>query len=480
MRGAAATRMLEGVTGAEAFNPQRDQERNRLYEQYARALFDTPDLARAVVQRVDANGGNRPRISSILLDNATIDHALRYFDTAGRELSGSQRPARPRLMMLAVAELVNAFVLYERVLTGPEAGTSSYTQTVGPGGASRAAHAQILGDAAGVIRVATEKMTWPEVLAVLGLAKATCLATVGGQGHTGANGQSQVEVVSGLLGLPLEPDLVLAALERLTPHVAHQSPHKMRWIARDRDFYPRNFATLLLARSQTEVTSTDGTPERFAAQLIYRAQVYSLLADMLGCPYSADALRAELVEPRGPSGFAERAAVLIGDAEAETDHQINQVLGYEAFKIRIPLVLRYVLSRASRPAEVLEITLEIRDSRQARRFREYCARVDAAIAEGKRADVVRACKELSAYGVRFESELAGSRPNRDQMVGAAKDLVSIGSPVIGALIPGAAIAGSLVGGWVRRRRYALIERMIGAPRTLNAIEHEFAHLWPHL
>lgn len=33
------------------------------------------------------------------------------------------------------------------------------------------------------------------------------------------------------------------------------------------------------------------------------------------------------------------------------------------------------------------------------------------------------------------------------MVGAAKNLVTIGSPVIGALIPGAAIAGSLVGGW---------------------------------
>ncbi|WP_344547028.1 hypothetical protein [Actinomadura fulvescens] len=473
--------MLEDVTGADAYDPRQDHERNRFNERGARALFEIPDLARAVVQRVDANGGNRPKISSILLDNATIDHALCYFESAGAQPSGEGQPARPRLMMLAVAELVNAFVLYEQVLTGPEAGTNSYTREVGPGGVSRGSYSRILGDAAGVIEVATEKMAWPEVLALLGLARATSMAAVRGQGQINAfNGQSQVDTVSVLLDLPLDPDRVFAALERLTPRVAVQSPHKMYAIARDRNYYPRNFATLLLTRSRTEVTSPGESPERFAAQLIYRTQVYSLLADMLGCPYSADALRTELVKPRRSSGFAERVAVLVGDAEAEGDHQINRMLGYEAFKVRIPLVLKYVLGRASRPGEVLEITLETRDSRQARRFREYCARVDAAIAEGKRADVVRACQELSAYGVRFESELAEGRTTRDQMVGAAKDLVSIGSPMIGALIPGAAVASSLVGGWVRRRRYALIEQMVNAPRTLNDIEQEFAHLWPHL
>src|SRR5262249_22176556 len=152
--------------------------------------------------------------------------------------------------------------------------------------------------------------------------------------------------------------------------------------------------------------------ERFAAHLIYRTHVYLLLADLLGCPYSADALRgeliqrSELVQPRPPPGFAERATTLVGDAEYARDRQVNELLGYEAFRARIPLVLKYVLSRASRPSEVLEITLETRDSRPARRFREYCARVDTAIAEGNRDDVARACAELSSYGVRMESELS--------------------------------------------------------------------------
>ncbi|MEO3824125.1 hypothetical protein [Actinomadura sp. B10D3] len=489
--------MLEGVRGSSP----RDHERNAINERRARALFENPDLARAVVQRVDADGESRPKISSILLDNATIDHAMRYFEDARWERARAGRSTRPRLTMLAVAEFVNALILYDHVLTGPEAGVSPHTQVVSADHTSRAALSEVLGDAADVIRIATENMAWPEVLALLGLAKATSMAAVSGrdQGQVNAvNGQSQVDRVSALLDRPLDPDRVFADLKRLTPRVAYQSPHKMGWIASDHNYYPRNFSTLLLAGSQVDATSIDAedgagywadheawfyqdaTPERFAAQLIYRAQVYSLLADLIGCPYSADALRAELVKPHTPPRFAERVTALVGDAEAARDDQINRVLGYEAFKVRIPLVLKYVLSRASRPTEVLEITLETRDSRRARRFREYCGRVDAAIAEGKRAEVLRACEELSAFGIQFETELAEGRPARDQVVGAAKDLVSIGSPMLGALIPGAAIAGGLVGGWVRRRRYALIEQLAGAPRTLNEIEQEFAHLWPHL
>ena len=221
-------------------------------------------------------------------------------------------------------------------------------------------------------------------------------------------------------------------------------------------------------------------PELFAAHLIYRTRVYVLLADLLGCPYGADALRTGLVRPRPRRGFAERVATLVDDAERDRDQQINEVLAYEAFEVRIPLVLKHVLSRAGKPGEVLPITLDIRDSRPARRYREYCSRVDAAIAGGKRDDVARACAELTSYGVRLEAELAARHPTMEPAAQTAKDLVSIGSPLLGALIPGLTFAAGQASNWRRRRKFAFLEKLTSTPRNLNAVEREFAHLWPRL
>jgi hypothetical protein len=139
-----------------------------------------------------------------------------------------------------------------------------------------------------------------------------------------------------------------------------------------------------------------------------------------------------------------------------------------------------VLSRASKPSEVLEIALDTRDSRAARRFRAYGARVDAAIAAGNREDVVRACAELSSYGVRLAAELPSSRATRDQAVDAAKELVSIASPLLGAVIPGLALAAGQASTRIRRRKFAFLEQLTRAPRTLNEVEREFARLWPRL
>ena len=95
------------------------------------------------------------------------------------------------------------------------------------------------------------------------------------------------------------------------------SPHRLASIVHDDDYYLRDFASSALWHSRTAsnaVNRDDGKgywrshesppfsashTERFAAHLIYRTHVYLLLADLLGCPYSADALRSELVQRSG-------------------------------------------------------------------------------------------------------------------------------------------------------------------------------------
>ena len=96
-----------------------------------RELFNDPGQAAEVLaqssSKLDAPGG----ISSILLDNSTVDHALRYFAEAARVGSHAHLPGRPRLMLLAVADFVNAVILHENVLTGPEGRVTKYAPLEG-------------------------------------------------------------------------------------------------------------------------------------------------------------------------------------------------------------------------------------------------------------------------------------------------------------------------------------------------------------
>ncbi|MFJ2191862.1 hypothetical protein ACIOJE_28655 [Kitasatospora sp. NPDC087861] len=456
-----------------------------------RRLFNDPVRAAGVLQEAAVRHDAPGHVSRILLDNATVDQALRYFSEASRgerialpridqtmpltlqEIlrQGHRRVRRPRFALLAVAEFVNAAVLYEEILTGPEGGRVLYADPM-------------VAEVQRIARTVTEKTSWDEVFAVLALAKATAVEA--------ADSQGMIEKIGALLEVPLEGDNVLRHLREIELEVAGGTGHKYG-IIDERVYYPSTVDNL--TNSQAAVTRIDpndrfldsdwlphGTdrvpcgPEFFASHLIYRTRVYLLLADLIGCPYGADALRSELVQTPQNRGFAERVATLVGDAENARDRQTNEMLGYEAFKIRIPLVLKNVLSRATRPSEVLEITLETRDSRSARRFRKYCARVDSAIAEGKRDDVARACTELSAYGVRFEAELSEQSSMRGSAMQAAKELISVGSPLLGALLPGLGLAAGKTNRWFRGRKFAFVEQLASTPRNLSEIEQEFAHL----
>lgn len=450
-------------------------------------LFNDPgqaaDVLREMTARRDVLGG----ISSIVLDNSTVEHALRYFSDASLDNPRALLPTRPRLMLLAVADFINAVILYENVLTGPESGQHKYGDP-------------LLQQTKNVARPVTERLSWTETFAVLSLAKATAAEAVRARGT--------VDEVADLLGTPLREEEVFNLLSAINPISALESAggpsgvvdaNGPQAVVDDDDFDRRALSIDALAGSRRVITAIDRAdgegywtkresavdcdperrPELFAAHLIYRMHVYLYLADLLGCPYSADALRSRLLQSQPYRGFAERVTTLAGKAENTQDQKINELLGFEAFKVTIPLVLKNILSRASKPSEVLEITLETRDSRPARRFREYCARVDAAIAGGKRDDVARACAELSAYGVRLESELPESRSTQDQAVQAAKEVVSVGSPLLGALIPGLTLAAGQVGTRLRRRKFAFVEQLTRTPRNLNEVEREFAGLWTH-
>ncbi|HET6213697.1 MAG TPA: hypothetical protein VFE14_12610 [Micromonosporaceae bacterium] len=133
-------------------------------EEHCTRLFEEPDNARAVLRDAvlrDAEGGGEGRITGTLLDNATVDHAFRYFTQAAWGLDRDPiLPTRGRLLLLAVAEFVNALILYERIETGPEETGHWYGDAA-------------LNAARQLVTPASDRLPWPELFAVLRVAELT-------------------------------------------------------------------------------------------------------------------------------------------------------------------------------------------------------------------------------------------------------------------------------------------------------------------
>lgn len=467
-------------------------------DRFARLFSDPEHAERILTSAVLANQASA-QVSSIVLDNATVDYAFSYFNA---ERPQSVLPTQPDLVLAAVAEFVNAAVLYEQILTGPENSKSTKWRQDSDGTCSEV---PLWRAATDVVSPVEARLSWPEIFAVLSLAKRHAVNSVD---------PTLLDTIGNLLGKPLDLDTVVDRLEAITPASSRHSAHHLYKVVNNDDYYYSDFSVGTLGPNQIALNAVDPgnagrsfrdrhfhlikhhydahipaeyASEYFAAHLLYRTHVYLLLADLLGCPYSADALRSVLVQRltsrHSWPGFAERVTQQVGDAERARDERVNELLGRAAFTVPIPLVLKHVLSRATRPADILAITMETRDSAPARRFRRYCTRVDEAIAAGRRDDVARACVELADYGIKLDAELterAGQRTDLTAATDAAKQLISIPSPLLGALIPGLKLATSQANRWRKRRKFAFVEQLVHLPRNLNQVEQEFARLWAHL
>ena len=91
-------------------------------------------------------------------------------------------------MLLAVAEFVNAAILYEDVMTGPGVRPATWGDP-------------LLQDAARIVGTVNQRLSWAEIFAVLALAKAAAMESACEQGSIG--------LVGSLLKVRLENGLVL-------------------------------------------------------------------------------------------------------------------------------------------------------------------------------------------------------------------------------------------------------------------------------
>jgi len=123
--------------------------------------------------------------------------------------------------------------------------------------------------------------------------------------------------------------------------------------------------------------------------------------------------------------------------------------------------------------------MDVRDSAHARRFRRFCSQVNETVAEGDIDLVERALRDLTAAGLRLDDSLSErSSPLADEVLDASKEIVSLASPSLGALIPLLKNSANLLPRISSRFRLAFLDDLRRTPRTLRALEVEFESAWP--
>lgn len=159
------------------------------------------------------------------------------------------------------------------------------------------------------------------------------------------------------------------------------------------------------------------------AMFAFRGYYYDELAHLLSMSYLPHSFRAGVLAhdvTAARVSFAKLTVNSIGSLRQEyisqlgpqLSLQLNSELAVPSLTADFPLIASYVAGQATSRSDLIRITLEIRDSAAARRFRQWVLRVQAAIDEQARLQVIRnAAQELAdlCRDLRHELRIPGDR-----------------------------------------------------------------------
>jgi hypothetical protein len=117
-------------------------------------------------------------------------------------------------------------------------------------------------------------------------------------------------------------------------------------------------------------------------------QYYSLLSDFVGIPYSAHPLRSHLhssyllAQSGSPHLLMPRIADLLDESRTRRLTAVRPLLDGQLVTMRLPFVLAMALKQSDSPRDLLNATLDIRNSRSAKKFRKWLHRINTIGATG--------------------------------------------------------------------------------------------------
>ncbi|MDP9164500.1 MAG: hypothetical protein M3O32_00230 [Actinomycetota bacterium] len=455
------------------------EQRHQIRSQHFRERFENGRPAPIVWESATAQTAG---LRAILIDESTLRQAFIFCSVRDSAFGRWGLSDNQGTVARALASVVEALVLHDAAFASPS--SSIVSRALGQGPTRKTA--ELLG-----VSLPVEVEFW-----LSSMARTWALEALRDKALT--------EVMRSLSGGDYTEDALRREVECITVAGSTRSIHKILSSLEDDGFYYDTMAASLQQRldyatyGSTAAEVRDeadnainiaeeswrgaiGPDSFFAAHILVRTAFYLLAADHMGVTYRGDALRRPLVahllgaRDDRPS-FAEMLVRAVEDQELAQDVKINRALKTETFGVSFPLVANAVVQRASNRGECLDIALEMRDGRHARRFRNFTRTVDQAMAEGNRHEVEQALKDLARYGVRLSEEIM---PSRSIDVIGARDLIAYASPLAGLLMPLLKAPADWALRRMQRPRFALLDDIRKSPRN-DAVLARIQDWWPSL
>ena len=220
--------------------------------------------------------------------------------------------------------------------------------------------------------------------------------------------------------------------------------------------------------------------QSFAQSMFSRANLYILAGELYRAPYRPGALRWPICWRHfttrslpETSSTAEALVRLAERLEVQQLDRIKELFNNGSVTVKLPLLLRYVLSRSDNRRNILREAMALRWSPEATRFRALAARLDRNV-EDERFDLV--IKDLSECSRTLASAYGLDDANTNFTLLSAPCLSlqpgtavseSVSLPVTGGTVLD---LGQAIARWWRTRRFGLITgavRSVAAARDLS-------------
>ena len=293
------------------------------------------------------------------------------------------------------------------------------------------------------------------------------------------------------------PSLPTSALAGIVPHVTADFTKTrsilLDWYGaakeRPQDFTPiysgKVFATdrasrAFLASLPAAVNEHAPQEQQLAHYLLRTCVAMELSSDI---PYHPHSFRVEFVGERlrrARRRFAELSTLLMRHSEQFAMAVLSQSAPYVVQRSSVPLVLAVVLSGAARPDAILPLTIELRESPSARRYREWTSKLTAAFENGTTEERIDAANQLADSKRALETELTKLYGTKNRLRSAVNaistvlDDVKIASNVEVKAHIGANALGSVVDyfrQYHHRRKVAILLSLVGDGMASDLNKH---------
>jgi len=254
------------------------------------------------------------------------------------------------------------------------------------------------------------------------------------------------------------------------------------------DFIDRFDAARHTSAWRVGVLGRSEIANRFENALVARAHLYVMASQVLGIPYRPDALKAPVcwtyfkVAPLKDMGQAERLLSMAASAAQVQVDRANEFLSKPAF-VRVPLFLSTILASSASRHEIVDRTLEIRDSKEAQRFRQHMRELGQLTDAG---EIDKVCRSATRFGQMLSDQYSNGTGD------GLNTVLSLGTSASKAtLLPGAGTAIGLAGtsakaargihggisqAWYRRK-VSLVSTAIGRSRKVRPLQPELRRLF---